>query len=117
MIDRTTIDRAIQVLLDASPRGTSVILFGSYAEGRAGEDSDLDFLVVQPTLTNRRGETVRLRALLRPLRVPVDVMVVSRAAFEAWKDLPNNLVNEAWTRGVIYGEAPEPGASLRRQGA
>ena len=38
-------------------------------------------------------------------------------AFEAWKDLPNNLVNEAWTRGVIYGEAPEPGASLRRQGA
>lgn len=119
MTDRATIDHAAKTLLDASPPGSWVILFGSHAQGRARDDSDLDFLVVQPTLPNRRGESVRLRDLLGSLRVPVDVLVVSRSRFDAWKDLPNNVVNEAWTKGVVYGRptAEEPGRSPHRQSA
>lgn len=118
MIDQATIDCAARILLDASPRGSSVILFGSYAKGRPRSGSDLDFLIVQPTVPNRRGEMVRLRALLRPLKVPADVLVVSRGAYEAWKDLPNNVVYEARTKGVVYGtETDKPGRGVHRQSA
>ncbi|MGF1635078.1 MAG: nucleotidyltransferase domain-containing protein [Phycisphaerae bacterium] len=105
-------------LLRASPRGSWVILFGSFASGRPRHDSDLDFLVVQPSVPSRRREMVRLRAMLRPLGLPADVLVVDRPGFEAWKMLPNNVVNEAWTRGIQYGPATdEPVSGVPCQGA
>jgi predicted nucleotidyltransferase len=118
MIDRATVDEAARTLLEASPAGSFVLLFGSYARGRPRADSDVDFLVVQPQVTQRRAEMVRLRAALRPVGVaPADVFVVSRAGFEAWKNLPNNVVNEAFTHGVRYGPADDAGTSVPRQGA
>jgi len=65
MIDQNTIDEAVRILMDAAPAGSEVILFGSYARGEVNEDSDLDFLVVEPTLGSRRDEMVRLRMMLK----------------------------------------------------
>lgn len=78
MIDEQAISTAARMLLRAAPQ-SKVILFGSHARGEAGPDSDLDFLVVEPQVTARRSEQVRLRDVLRPLRIPVDVLVVSEA--------------------------------------
>lgn len=105
MIDQQTIDEAVRLLVEAVPPGSRGILFGSYAKGGADEDSDLDFLVVEPALQGRRGEMVRLRQLLRPLRVPVDVLAVSQAVFEAWKNLPNNVISEAVREGRSFTHA------------
>ena len=105
MIEAPTIERAVEVLLDLAPRGSEVILFGSYARGDAAAQSDLDFLVIEPQLSDRRSETVRLRSALRPLRLPVDVLVVSRQAFLAWKDVPNNVIHEAAREGRSYARA------------
>jgi predicted nucleotidyltransferase len=105
MIDARTIEQAVEVLLDAAPRGSEVILFGSYARGDASTQSDVDFLVIEPQLSDRRSEMVRLRSALRPLRLPVDVLVVSRHAFEAWKDTPNNVIYEAARKGRAYARA------------
>ena len=105
MIDAQTIDVAVRTILDAAPRGSEIILFGSYARGDAREDSDLDFLVVEPTLRGRRAEMVRLRQVLRPLGIPVDVLVVSRVAFDAWKDLPNNVIAVAAREGRSFTDA------------
>jgi predicted nucleotidyltransferase len=105
MIDDRMIERAVEVLLDSAPPGSEVILFGSYARGEAMADSDLDFLVIEPQLPNRRGEMVRLRSVLRPLRLPVDVLVVSRRAFDAWKDMPNNVIYQAAREGRSYARA------------
>jgi predicted nucleotidyltransferase len=105
VIDQATIEQAVNVLLECAPRGSEVIVFGSYARGDAGSDSDVDFLVIEPQLSDRRAEMVRLRSDLRPLRLPVDVLVVSRRAFDAWKDVPNNVIHHAAREGLAYARA------------
>ena len=101
MIDEQTIRRAAESLLRAAP-GSKVILFGSHARGQAGAHSDLDFLVVEPEVSDWLGEMVRLREALRPLRVPVDVLVVSRSKFEYWRDTPNTVYYRAAKEGRVY---------------
>ena len=47
--------RIIETFLNHVPnniRVKGVFLFGSYATGRAGEDSDLDFIVISPDFKN-----------------------------------------------------------------
>ncbi len=83
-----------------------MILFGSYARGDARDDSDLDFLVVEPELRARREEMARLRLALRPLRVPADVLVVSSTTYEIWADTPGTVLYEAAREGRVFDEGP-----------
>jgi predicted nucleotidyltransferase len=101
MVDVMIVQKAARLLLEAAP-GSKVILFGSYARGKPDPDSDLDFLVVEPKVKDRHDEMVRLRGVLRPLRVPVDVLVTSAEAFEEWRDTPNTVIYEAATEGKVY---------------
>ena len=103
MTDASTIETAAQMLLRAAP-GSKVILFGSHARGTPHDESDLDFLVVEPELADRHGEMVRLRQVLRPLRIPVDVLVVSAKVFDEWRDTPNTLIHEAAREGKVYDQ-------------
>lgn len=102
-------DRAIEAavkLLAEAGRPSRIILFGSYGRGQGHEDSDLDFLVIQPQVADPRAEMVRLRRVLSPLRLPVDVLVVSEAAFRTWSDTPGNVLFEAAQEGRVLYEAP-----------
>lgn len=105
MISQDTIRKAVGLLAEQTAV-QRVILFGSYAMGTAREDSDLDFLVIEADLVSRRAEMVRLRAALRPLGVPVDVMVADAEQFETWKDQPGTALFEASRYGqVVYERA------------
>ena len=102
MISNDTIQQAVRLLAEQSVV-QRVILFGSYAKGTAWDDSDLDFLVIEHGLTSRRAEMVRLRASLRPLGIPVDVMVADAEQFETWKNHPGTALFEAAHFGqVVY---------------
>jgi len=101
MIDEATINKAVELLRQAAPDAT-IILFGSGARGEAKEDSDLDFLVVEPKVTSRREEIVRLLDALRPLRIPADVLVVSQKTYEEWADTPNTVLYEAAREGRVF---------------
>jgi predicted nucleotidyltransferase len=104
MIEPHTIDEAAKRLLAAAPAGSGVIVFGSYARGTASSNSDLDFLVIEPRVTNRHEEMVRLRDVLRDVPASVDVLVTSRNTFEEWRETPNNVLCEAWKEGRRFGE-------------
>jgi predicted nucleotidyltransferase len=104
MIDPQTVQKAIGILLSAAPKGSKVILFGSYARGQAQEHSDLDFLVVEPQVNGRIQEAARLDRALRGVRVSLDVLVVSQAAFEEWKDTPNTAIYAAAREGKVFSE-------------
>ncbi|MBI4324386.1 MAG: nucleotidyltransferase domain-containing protein [Chloroflexi bacterium] len=83
-----------------------IILFGSQARGDAGTDSDVDFLVVQPVVESRREEMIRLSDLLRPRRLPVDVLVASRRTFTKWAAIPGTIYHSVAKEGkVLYGQS------------
>jgi uncharacterized protein len=105
MISSEMLNRAAKLLLENSPSGSRIILFGSQASQTSGSESDADFLVIEPEVQNRHAEMVRLRQILRPLRIPVDIVVVSRMVFENWKEIPNTVFYDAFKEGKEYGVA------------
>ena len=104
-MDNKVIDAAAKALLDAAPKGSRVILFGSHARGTARPDSDLDFLVVEPTVTDRFGEMFRLRkvvgAFFGKVPQPVDLVVTDEEHFRRSENTPNTLAFEA-AQGRVY---------------
>ena len=103
-IDRTVIDEAVRLLV-AAANPVKIILFGSFARGNAGPYSDIDLLVVEKRVRKRRMEMVRLRDVLRPLNVPVDVLVISARTFTEWWDTPGTVIYEAAQTGKVLYEA------------
>lgn len=102
MIPEHVIQLAAQLLGDAA-KPARVILFGSYARGDASDDSDLDFLIIEPELQDKFREMVRLRQVLRPLKVPVDVLVYSQAEINQQQDACSTAVYWALREGkVLY---------------
>ena len=62
-------------------------------------------LVVERTLPDKHAEMVRLRLLLRPLRIPVDVIVVSEKEFGDWAHLAGTVLHWASKEGKVLHEA------------
>ena len=100
MVDSTVIEEAGRRLLAAAP-GARVILFGSHARGEAGDESDLDLLVVEPSVDDRAGESVRLRRSLRGLGLFADVLVVSDADVREWGEVRGSVIHAALSEGRL----------------
>jgi uncharacterized protein len=98
MISQDQIDSAVRTLAQIAG-AERILLFGSYARGDAGEDSDLDLLVIAPQVADRAAEMVRLRRALRPMRNPVDVLVYSADEVARWGDQPGSALYWALQEG------------------
>lgn len=83
-----------------------VILFGSYAEGRATADSDLDLLVVTERPVSREERLLWARSLFQDVPLPVQVITISRQEYEETRDVIG---------GIAYPAAKYGGASMRRR--
>jgi predicted nucleotidyltransferase len=82
-----------------------IILFGSQARGTAVSGSDIDIMVILDHITDRRSEMVKIRRLLLPLGVRVDVLVVTEKTFDEWYETPGNVYFEAAQEGrVLFNE-------------
>jgi predicted nucleotidyltransferase len=96
-------EKAVQTLVETA-HPERIILFGSHARGDAQPDSDLDFLVIESEVKDRAKEMVRLRRALRPLRIPVDILVYSTGDVARWGDQPGSALYWALREGkILYG--------------
>ena len=98
MFDSRVIEEAGRRLADAAP-GARVLLFGSHARGDAGPRSDLDFLVIEPSVENRAAESVRLRRTLRGLGLFADIVVISEDDAQEWAAVRGSLIHAALAEG------------------
>ena len=104
MISEETIQQAVKRLVKvAMPE--KIFLFGSYARDDARENSNLDFLIVKRNVKNRRKEMVHLHDAIRPMRIPVDILVVSKLTFDQWANVPGTVINKAASEGRLCYDA------------
>ena len=104
MIDEDTIVEAGRRISAAAP-DARVILFGSHAREEAVPGSDLDFLVIEPTVENAGMESVRLRRTLRGLGVPADVVVVDEDLARRRSMVAGTMVERALREGRVLVDA------------
>jgi predicted nucleotidyltransferase len=76
-----------------------VILFGSHARGNAGRHSDLDFLVIEPSVDDVVEETYRLRCTLDDLDLFADIVLVTEDEARAWGDVHGSMIHAALSEG------------------
>jgi predicted nucleotidyltransferase len=82
-----------------------VILFGSYATGKASPDSDVDLLVVMPVMGSKRNKAVEIGVALHDMGVAKDVIVVRPDEFEWRKDIIGTIEWPAAHEGkVLYAQ-------------
>ena len=103
MLTSTDIDTLRDIITD-SVHPDKIFLFGSYAEGRATEESDVDLLVVMESELSPHRRNVALKRLFPQRKFSLDAFVYTPEEFAKYKDIPGTIVYSATHSGkLIYG--------------
>jgi predicted nucleotidyltransferase len=81
-----------------------VILFGSYAQGTASPDSDVDLLIVAPFEGRSVDKSVQIRLKLRPT-FPVDLLVRTPEKIRQRLQIGDHFIKDILQEGKILYEA------------
>lgn len=101
MLDSAQLVAAAQRLATAATRPATVIVFGSYARGDAGESSDLDLVVIEPELPDKAAEYLRLKTAVGRIGVGVDLLLYARGEFDRRSQVPGTLPYWAKKEGKV----------------
>jgi uncharacterized protein len=81
-----------------------IILFGSYARGTYGPDSDVDLLVIMNVEGSKKEITIQIDRALIDRRIPLDIVVVTPEDVERYRELVGNVIRPALEEGRILYE-------------
>ena len=104
MADDTLIDEIRRRLAAAAPAQSRIVLFGSQARGDSRTRSDIDVLVIEPSVSDPIQESVRLRRSLGGLGVPIDVLVVGQEEAARRGAVRGTIVERALREGRVLAE-------------
>ncbi|MBI2118439.1 MAG: nucleotidyltransferase domain-containing protein [Elusimicrobia bacterium] len=83
-----------------------IILFGSYANGTATKDSDVDLLVIMPVSGSKRDKIIEIRVAISESHLSKDIFVESPEKFERFKNIIGTIAYPAFKEGkVLYEKA------------
>ncbi|MFA5554522.1 MAG: nucleotidyltransferase domain-containing protein [Phycisphaerae bacterium] len=85
-------------------KAEKVLLFGSYAAGTEGTDSDVDLLVVIPHQGRSVDKSVEIRMKLRPA-FPVDILVRSPEKIRQRLAIGDDFLRDILDNGKVLYEA------------
>jgi predicted nucleotidyltransferase len=83
-----------------------IILFGSYARGEADTHSDIDLLVVLPTVADKRQSAIEIRRTLADFPLAKDILVTSPAEIYRRGNVSGTALRSALREGKILYERP-----------
>jgi len=89
-------------------RPEKVVLFGSYAAGRATMDSDVDLLVIMPLHDNPVDKSVEMRMKLRP-HFPLDLIVRTPKKIRERLAMGDDFIKDILAHGKVLYEARHKG--------
>ena len=96
------LSEAVQRILAVS-QPNRIILFGSQARGDADQDSDMDLMVIEPSVENTALEAARLYRAVGWVGKGVDILVYSEPEFAMRSSIPGTVLHQASTEGrVVY---------------
>jgi len=87
-------------------RPRKIILFGSYAYGEPGPESDVDLLVIMETPMREIQQALHIRQYINPL-FGLDIIVYIPARVEQRIALGDSFLREIIEKGVILYESPD----------
>lgn len=90
-----------------------IILFGSHATGQATADSDVDLLVVAESELPPHKRAREIYRRIRPMRFPVDIIVVTPDEARMAGDVPFSFISRALREGkTIYARRNRDGEAM-----
>ena len=100
VLDRVT-DRIVQRF---SPK--KILLFGSYARGEPGPESDLDLLIVMEVEGSTRKKANEIDLLMGDHSIPMDFLVLTPEQYERQRKIIGTIVRQAEREGKVIYEQP-----------
>ncbi|MCB1177444.1 MAG: nucleotidyltransferase domain-containing protein [Leptospiraceae bacterium] len=105
MISKDQINEISEIIIkEYNPQ--KIVLFGSYAKGTAGKNSDLDLLIIADKEKEKprwkRG--LKLRLLLSKYTIPRDLLFYSSEEIAKWLNTPMSFVHTVLKEGKILYE-------------
>ena len=78
-----------------------IVLFGSYARGSAGPDSDVDLLVIMPVSGSKRQMQVDIRCEVHDIPVSKDIIVATPQEVHSQQRVIGTLIRPALKEGKL----------------
>ena len=85
-------------------RAEKVILFGSYAQGSAGQDSDVDLLIVASFDGRSVDTSVKIRMKLRP-QFPIELLVRTPEKIQQRIEMGDSFIQNIFKNGKVLYQA------------
>lgn len=80
-----------------------IILFGSYANGKPNENSDLDLLIIKDSDKPRPDRSTEIRKMLYGSMIPMDLIVYTNSEVQESLSKKYTFIYQAITNGkVVY---------------
>ncbi len=87
-----------------------IVLFGSYARGDVGIDSDVDLLVVKSIVGSKREARIAMRMAVRGLGIAKDIVLATPEDIAKYQNVVGTVIRSALNEGkVLYERADSYG--------
>lgn len=105
MLDKIAIDNIVKTIIEGyTPE--KIILFGSYANGNANNESDLDLLIIKKTNEKQSRRSRQVRYLFNTQEVAMDILVYTPDEIAQLQNNKYNIVSMALNKGInLYERA------------